>query len=116
MVSGNMLVANVDNFSWVIPGYAATRPRMVYAIVYDTSLEVAAFKIAKGSGALTAVSKAPADTGANSVTVHPSRRFAYVTNATAATISVYALDATTGAISGPISSQPTNAHPISAVV
>ena len=128
-VSGNMLVANVSDFSWVIPGYAATLPRMVYALVNTNGvLEVASFKIDKARGTLgTPTSTAPVGTGASSVIVHPSRRFAFVINGSSGvpggasnvavdSISVYALDAVTGAISGPIDTQPANANPITAVV
>jgi len=128
-VSGTMLTATISDFSWVIPGYAETSPRMVYALVSTTSVrEVASFKIDKATGALgMATSTAAVGTGASSVTVHPSRRFAYVvngnngvpggaTNVPVNSISVYALDPVTGAIAGPIDTQPANANPISAVV
>src|ERR1041385_6505186 len=36
-VNGNMLSANVSNFSWVIPGYATTLPRVVYALTFDSN-------------------------------------------------------------------------------
>ena len=128
-VSGTTLTATISDFSWLIPGYAATSPRMVYALVStNTVREVASFKIDKTTGALgTATSTAAVGTGASSVTVHPSRRFAYVvngnngvpggaTNVAVNSISVYALDPVTGAIAGPIDTQPANANPISAVV
>ena len=128
-VSGNMLVATVGDFSWVIPGYAATSPRMVYALVNTNStLEVASFRIDKATGALgTPTSTAAVGTGASSVIVHPNRRFAFVvngssgvpggaTNVAVNSISVYALDPVTGAISGPLDTQPANANPITAVV
>jgi 6-phosphogluconolactonase (cycloisomerase 2 family) len=128
-LGSNGLVANVSNFSWVIPGFASTRPRVVYALISDNSmLKVASFKIGKTDGTLSGpTSTAVAGTGANSVTIHPSRRFAYVTNGTSGvpgsatnvsvnSISVYALDATTGALSGPIDTKPANANPIGAVV
>ncbi|HEY6039307.1 MAG TPA: beta-propeller fold lactonase family protein, partial [Kofleriaceae bacterium] len=90
--------------------------------------EVASFKIDKATGTLgTPTSMAPVGTGASSVVVHPSRRFAYVingnngvpggaSNVVPNSISVYALDPVTGAISGPIDTQPANANPITAVV
>ncbi|HEY6181571.1 MAG TPA: beta-propeller fold lactonase family protein [Terriglobales bacterium] len=129
-VNGNMLSADVSNFSWVIPGYAATLPRVVYGLTFDSNfkLNVSSFKITKGSGALsTATSSAPVGNGAISVTVHPSRRFLYVTNGTSSvpgsatnvlpnSISVYQLDATTGNISGPTDTQLVNGNPISVVV
>jgi len=128
-ISGDSLVANVTNFSWVIPGYAATRPRVVYALAgVNGANRVASFKIGKSNGILSGpTSTAPVGTGANSVTIHPSRRFVYVTNGTSGvpgsatnvpvnSISVYALDATTGTLSGPIDTKPANGNPIGAVV
>ncbi len=130
-VNGNMLSADVSNFSWVIPGYAATLPRVVYALMQDSNfkMNVSSFKITKGTGALsTATSSAPVGDGAISVTVHPSRRFLYVcnvgssgapgaaTNVPANSIAVYQLDATTGQITGPTDVQPVNGHPVSVVV
>ena len=123
-VDNNMLVADVSDFSWVIPGYAATRPRMVYALT-DGGAKVSSFKITKGSGTLSAATSS-ALVGASpiSVTVHPSRRFAYVTNAGTTSvsgiapdsISAYRLDAVTGKISGPTDTKQANGHPIAAVV
>jgi 6-phosphogluconolactonase (cycloisomerase 2 family) len=132
-VNGNFLTADVSNFSWVLPGYAATLPRMVYALtradVNGTStVSVSSFKITKGTGDLSAAtSSAPVGTGAISVTVHPSRRFLYVSNGSgfahgtaanvpANSISVYQLDPVTGAISGPTDTQPVNGNPVSVVV
>lgn len=129
-INGNMLSANVSNFSWVIPGYAATLPRVVYALMMDGNfkMNVSSFKITKGTGTLsTATSSAPVGDGAISVTVHPSRRFLYVcnsgsgvpgaaTNVPANSIAVYQLDATTGQITGPTDVQPVNGHPVSVVV
>ncbi|MGB8473251.1 MAG: beta-propeller fold lactonase family protein [Candidatus Acidiferrum sp.] len=129
-VNGNMLSADVSNFSWVIPGYASTLPRMVYALTRDGNgvISVSSFKMDKTSPSLSAAtSSAPVGNGAISVTVHPSRRFLYVTNGSASTpgaatgvpansISVYQLDSATGNISGPTDTQPINANPISVVV
>ncbi len=129
-VNGNFLSADVSNFSWVIPGYAATRPRAVYGLTANNNgaLSVSSFKITKGSAALAAAtSSAPVGNGAISVTVHPSRRFLYVTNGAggvqgtatnvpANSISAYQLDPATGTVSGPTSTQPVNGNPISAVV
>ena len=128
-VNGNMLSADVSNFSWVIPGFASKLPRMVYALTNDNgTIHVSSFKIGKGTGGLSAAtSSAAVGNGAISVTVHPSRRFLYVTNGggsipgTAAnvlpnSISVYQLDATTGNISGPTDTKTVNGNPISVVV
>ncbi len=132
-INSNFLSADVSNFSWVIPGYASTLPRMVYALtradVNGTStVSVSSFKITKDTGALSAAtSSAPVGSGAISVTVHPSRRFLYVvngsgfahgaaTNVPANSISVYQLDAMTGNITGPTNTQPINSNPVSVVV
>jgi 6-phosphogluconolactonase (cycloisomerase 2 family) len=128
-VNGNFLSANVANFSWVIPGYAATLPRMVYGLSSgNTGLAVSSFKIAKGTvGLSAATSSAPVGTGAISITVHPSRRFLYVTNSGSGaagtatnvlpnSVSVYQLDAKTGAVSGPTDTKVVNGHPIAVVV
>ena len=129
-VSGNFLAADVSNFSWVIPGYASKLPRAVYGLTEDNSgnVSVSSFKITKGTAALSApTSSAPVGGGAISVTVHPSRRFLYVTNGAGGglgtatnvpsnSISAYQLDPATGTVSGPTSTQPVNGNPISAVV
>jgi 6-phosphogluconolactonase (cycloisomerase 2 family) len=128
-VNGTMLSAEVSNFSWVIPGFASTLPRMVYAMTRDSSgVSVSSFKIDKATGALSApTSAAPVGTGAISITVHPSRRFLYVTNGSgsaqgtasavpANSISVYQLDPVTGAVTGPTDTKPINGNPISVVV
>ena len=128
-VNGNFLSADVSNFSWVIPGYASTLPRMVYGLTSgNAGLTVSSFKIAKGTvGLSAATSSAPVGTGAISVTVHPSRRFLYVTNSgfgvsgaatnvPASSVSVYQLDAKTGAVSGPTDTKAIAGQPILVVV
>ena len=125
-VDHNMLVADVSNFSWVIPAYASTRPRVVYALTNDSgTIRVSSFKITKGTEALSAATgTAAVGDRPISVSVHPSRRFAYVTNAGTSTvngiapnsISVYQLDPVTGIISGPTDTKQANGNPISAVV
>ena len=130
-VDGGFLVADVDHFSWFIPGYAASRPRMVYGLTGGaTGPQVSSFRIDRATGALgAATSSAPVGDGPISVSVHPSRRFAYVVNGGSRTvsaidpnsISVYALDPVTGAISGPIQTQKASNDspagiPVSAVV
>ena len=94
----------------------------------NNKLNVSSFKITKGSGSLSTVtSSAPVGNGAISVTVHPSRRFLYVTNGSGSiqgtatnvspnSVSVYQLDATTGNISGPTDTQLVNGNPIAVVV
>jgi len=132
-VDGGYLSAQVSNFSWVIPGYAATLPRMVYALTSSSAggtstISVSSLRITAGTGALASeTSSAPVGSGAISVTVHPSRRFAYVTNGTRQwtgtaanvspnSLSVYQLDAVTGNISGPSDTKSVNGNPVSAVV
>jgi 6-phosphogluconolactonase (cycloisomerase 2 family) len=126
-VDGNMLVANVTSFSWVIPAYASTRPRNVYVL---TSGGVSSYRITATTGALTGpTSTALTGEGPSTVVAHPSGRFAYVTNGGSASangvnpnsISVYKLDAISGAISGPTSTAPTSRaaggqQPVSAIV
>jgi hypothetical protein len=68
-VNGGMLSADVSNFSWVIPGFASTLPRMVYALTQadvsgTNTISVSSFKITKGSGMLSApTSTAPTARG-----------------------------------------------------
>ena len=131
VVDGGFLAADVDHLSWFVPGYGASWARMVYALTSGASgWQVTSFRIDRSSGELgVATSSAPVGDGPLSVTVHPSRRFAYVVNGGYQTangietnsISVYSLDTATGAISGPIQTQKASSDspaglPISAVV
>lgn len=129
VINGDMLSADVSNFSWVVPGFASTLPRMVYAFTQDASgVSISSFKIDRTTGAMTGpTSTAPVGTGALSITVHPSRRFLYVTNSgsgargtasnvPANSLSVYQLDPVTGAVTGPTDTQPVNGNPVSVVV
>jgi 6-phosphogluconolactonase (cycloisomerase 2 family) len=130
-VDGGFLVADVDHFSWFLPGYSATRPRMVYAFNSGANgPEVTSFRIDGATGALgAATSSAPVGQIPVAVSVHPSRRFAYVVNGgfqassgiDTNSISVYQLDPATGAISGPIQTQKASndspaGEPVSAVI
>jgi len=130
-VDGGFLVADVQRFSWFLPGYGASRPRMVYAFTSGANgAEVSSFRIDHGTGALgVATSSAPVGEIPIAVSVHPSRRFAYVVNGgfhavngiDTNSISVYPLDPTTGAISGPIQTQKASTdspagEPVSAVI
>lgn len=125
-IDNGMLVADVSGLSWVIPAYASTRPRVVYALKNTSSgFQVSSYKITRTSGALAAAtSSAPTGDKPISVAVHPSRRFAYVTNGGGSTVSgiapnsiaSYRLDAVTGEIAGPTGSQPVNGNPVAAVV
>ena len=118
-VDGNRLVAEVTSLSWFVPAYAATRPRNVYAL---SSLSgVSSYRINAATGALSAAtSTAPTGQSPTSVLAHPSGRFVYVTNGGSAiangvapnSISVYRLDAISGAISGPTSTRPASTAPL----
>ena len=111
-VNGNFLEATVTNFSWVIPGYVATKPRAVYALQAAgtyTAAGVASYRINSITGALTGpTSTALTGDSPTSVVAHPSRRFVYVTNAGSTTVNgidansvaVYRLNTTNGTISG----------------
>jgi YD repeat-containing protein len=98
------------------PEYAASDPlgRFLYVanICSDpacsaTAGSVSAYDIISGTGVLTSApnSSALAGTGPVGVAVDPSGRFAYVLNSKDLTISGYAMDPTTGALS-PISGSP----------
>jgi 6-phosphogluconolactonase (cycloisomerase 2 family) len=130
-VDGGFLVADVSQFSWFLPGYAASRPRMVYAFTSGANgSEVTSFKIDHTNGGLgIATSSAPVGQIPVAVSVHPSRRFAYVVNGgfqaasgiDTNSVSVYPLDQATGAISGPIQTQKASAdspagEPVAVVV
>ena len=85
IVNGNFLETTVTNFSWIIPGYAATKPRAVYAL--QPGVAVASFRINSTTGALTGpTSTALVGSEPTSVVAHPSRRFLYVTNSGSTTI------------------------------
>lgn len=90
IVNGNFLETTVVTFSWIIPGYAATKPRAVYALQAAgtfTAAGVASYRINATTGALTGpTSTALTGDGPASVVAHPSRRFMYVTNAGSTTV------------------------------
>ncbi len=125
--NSNMLEASVTNLSWVIPGYAATRPWNIYAL---TANGIASYMINTTTGALSGpTSTALTGDEPFSIVTHPSGRFAYVTSGGTTTVngvdpysvSVYSLDELSGAISGPIaiasSTTSTNrAKPVTAVI
>jgi 6-phosphogluconolactonase (cycloisomerase 2 family) len=127
-IASGMLVADITGLSWVIPGYASARPRVVYAVTGST--QISSFRIARGTGLASAATSTMA-TGQVpiSVIVHPSRRFLLVTNAGSAaangvapnSLSVYRLDPVTGQIiglvsTGPASSATPAAPPVNVVV
>jgi len=63
------------------------------------SNEITTFSIDQASGALTPLEpRATTEDGPNSITMDSQGRFAYVTNAIASSISVFAIDASTGAL------------------
>lgn len=115
-VEGNMLVAKISSFSWVLPAYAATRPRNVYAIEaagFPAVVRVASYKINSTTGALgIPTSRSLTGQSTISVVAHPSGRFLYVTNGGTTTINgiapnnitAYSLDAINGKISAPMGS------------
>jgi 6-phosphogluconolactonase len=110
-VDGNMLVANISSFSWVLPAYAATKPRNVYAIQaagFPAVIRVASYKINSTTGALSGpTSTALTGESPISVVAHPSGRFLFVLNGGVAaangispnSVTVYQLDAVNGKIS-----------------
>jgi 6-phosphogluconolactonase (cycloisomerase 2 family) len=104
---------------------------MVYAFTSGANgPEVSSFRIDHATGGLgVATSSVPVGQIPVAVSVHPSRRFAYVVNGgyqassgiDTNSISVYPLDPATGAISGPIQTQKASTdspagEPVSAVV
>ena len=111
--ANGMLTADISGLSWVIPGYASTRPRVVYAVT--GAAQISSFRITRGSGVASAATSTMA-TGQVpiSVIVHPSRRFLLVTNAGSAaangvapnSLSTYRLDPVTGQIINLVSSAP----------
>ena len=120
-VDGDVLVADVTDLSWVIPGYASARPRNVYV---NTPSGVASYRIDSATGALSGpTSAAPTGQEPIAIVTHPSGRFAFVTNAGRASVngvgprsvSVYGLDATTGAITGPTSTVPATTASVQAM-
>jgi 6-phosphogluconolactonase (cycloisomerase 2 family) len=123
-VNGNFLEAQVTGFSWVIPGFAATKPRMVYALEAAGSFSpggLASYRIDKTIGSLSGpTSTALTGEAPTSVIAHPSRRFAYVTNAGSNTangiapnsVSVYPLSIINGKVVGPATDTVSTGAPI----
>ncbi len=123
-LNGNFLEASVVGFSWVIPGYVATKPRMVYALeaagTFSTT-GLASYRIDKTTGSLSApTSSVPTGEAPTSVVAHPSRRFVYVTNAGSTTvngiapnsISAYPLSTINGQVVGPTKATVATGAPI----
>ncbi len=115
-VDGNMLIASISNFSWVLPAYVATRPRNVYALQKIGSpavLNVASFKINAMTGVLTGpTSTAPTGDSPKAMVAHPSGRFLYISHGGTGVVNgvnpnniqVYQLDSVKGNLTGPTSS------------
>jgi YVTN family beta-propeller protein len=56
------------------------------------------YTIVATTGALTPIGTIPAGQNPTSIAVHPSGKFAYVTNSGANDVSIYSIDATTGVL------------------
>lgn len=84
-LDGDFLVAELDSFSWVIAGFSASRPRVVYALSSGASgSEVAAYPIDPATGNLKPkLGARPVGQAPTSVALHPSGRFLFVANAAA---------------------------------
>jgi 6-phosphogluconolactonase (cycloisomerase 2 family) len=98
------------------PYAVATHPtgKFVY-VTADTSATVAAYAIDATSGFLALVSNSTAGTNPQSIAISASGEFAYVANRNiggSGSVSTYAIDATTGALSSsPIDSDPAGGEP-----
>lgn len=73
---------------------AATGQLFAYAANSESN-DISIYKVLT-SGALDPVDTVPAGSGAATITVHPSGRFAYAVNEGASTVSAYAINAETG--------------------
>jgi 6-phosphogluconolactonase len=76
----------------------AVDPSGKFLLVSTSGNELLSYAITPASGALTAVSAVGTGTFPLNVVVNPQGTFAYVANANSADISVYAINATTGAL------------------
>lgn len=72
--------------------------KYVYAANVTSNNSIASYAIAAGSGALTLISSVGAGTLPVSLAVDPSGGFVYVANSQSDNVSVYAVDAATGAL------------------
>jgi 6-phosphogluconolactonase len=84
---------------------AAVDPTGKFLLVSTSGNELASYAITPASGALTAVSTVGTGTFPLSVVINPQGTFAYVANENSADISVYAINATTGALA-PVAGSP----------
>jgi len=110
-VDGDMLVADIGSFSWVLPAHAPASPRTVYAVTLPNGPygepAISSFRIGRGTGTASAPTSSK-QTGQQPVAIalHPSRQFLYVAHAGVESvngiapnsIAVYALDPVSGAI------------------
>ena len=76
----------------------AVDPAGKFLLVSTSGNELSSYAITPASGALTAVSTAGTGTFPLGVVINPQGTFAYVANENSADISVYAINATTGAL------------------
>jgi 6-phosphogluconolactonase (cycloisomerase 2 family) len=76
----------------------AVDPTGKFLLVSTSGNELSSYAITPASGALTAVSTVGTGTFPVNVVINPQGTFAYVANANSADISVYAINATTGAL------------------
>ena len=112
VLDGDRLVAEISDFSWVIPASQASRPRRLYVPVDADSIQ--AFAFGKAGLASTPMSSAPSPFLVQGVVVHPSGRFAYVSSRGhmpgqgSQRVSSYTIDSLTGAISGPNAELPSS--------
>jgi 6-phosphogluconolactonase (cycloisomerase 2 family) len=72
--------------------------RFLYVANVTGANEITSYSITPSSGALTAVSTVGAGTFPLNIVIDPAGQFAYVANENSNDISVYAIDATTGAL------------------
>jgi 6-phosphogluconolactonase len=77
---------------------AAVDPAGKFLLVSTAANELTSYAITPASGALTAIATVGTGTFPLSVVIDPSGAFAYVANENSADVSVYALDAATGAL------------------
>jgi 6-phosphogluconolactonase (cycloisomerase 2 family) len=76
----------------------AVDPAGKFLLVSTSGNEISSYAITPASGALSAVSTVGTGTFPVNVVINPQGTFAYVANANSADISVYAINATTGAL------------------
>jgi YVTN family beta-propeller protein len=115
----------VDNGSGVYAGSVAVDPLGKFAYVtnsgdiwdYDDEADgtVAIYAVNASTGELTSIGTIATGISPTLISVHPSGKFAYVTNSGSNDVSMYTLDATTGALTF-IGSIPAGIDPVSVAV